>query len=436
MLFRSSSSSWEQIKAKGVLVVGTSADYPPFSYYNQQSQIDGFDPALIRKMGERLGVKVEVKDFAFEGLDEALMLGQIDVAIAAISVTPERQAWVDFSTVYYASTEGILTSVNSQVPSITSVDQMAAYRVAVHKSTVYETWLRTSLVDTGKMPSANLFIYTDTRLAIQDLSANRIDLAVADLQPALAAVTTGGLKLVGQGLSPQQYAIATNKGNQELVGELNRVLTDLFVDGTVATLTTQYLGLTPDQVQPTPTPAPPQPTATPLPTPQCIDGMGFIYDLNLDDDNMTNPPVMDLGEAFTKGWRVQNTGTCPWTPEYTLVYVHGNQTGASMGGQPTSIIGTVPAGSMVDLYVDLIAPMEPGTYQGFWQLTNASGIAFGERIWVGITVASPATATPKPTKTPVPGITFYSDRNSITAGEAVVFTWDVTGSQEVYFYRQ
>lgn len=65
---------WSAIQAAGKLVVGTSADYAPFAYYTPNFLLDGFDVALMREIGRRLGVGVEFKDFAFEGLLDALTL--------------------------------------------------------------------------------------------------------------------------------------------------------------------------------------------------------------------------------------------------------------------------------------------------------------------------------------------------------------------------
>ena len=80
--------AWERIQERGKMVVGTSADYPPFAYYNRLYRMDGFDPALIQAIGQKLGVQVEIRDYAFDGLFNALQLGEIDLAIAAITVTP------------------------------------------------------------------------------------------------------------------------------------------------------------------------------------------------------------------------------------------------------------------------------------------------------------------------------------------------------------
>ncbi len=47
----SSAGDWDRIKSSGKLVVGTSADYPPFEYYTPDFKLDGFDIALMQAMG-------------------------------------------------------------------------------------------------------------------------------------------------------------------------------------------------------------------------------------------------------------------------------------------------------------------------------------------------------------------------------------------------
>jgi heat shock protein HslJ len=149
---------------------------------------------------------------------------------------------------------------------------------------------------------------------------------------------------------------------------------------------------------------------------------------------MAAPAVMVPGQQFTKSWRVQNIGTCPWTSNYGLSFVYGNAPGASMGGQPVVLTQTVPAGATVDLTANLVAPIAPGVYQGVWQMHNAAGNAFGESLTVGIQVAGAPTPTPAPTQTPVPGIAFSASVENIQQGKPVTLTWDVQDAKAVYFY--
>jgi polar amino acid transport system substrate-binding protein len=430
---------WSRIQAAGRIVVGTSADYPPFAYYTDDFTVDGFDIALMREMGQRLGVQVEFSDFAFDGLLGALQLEQIDVAIAAISVSPERQAVVDFSNVYYVGEDAILTGQDSTI-SIRSVADMAGHRVGVQRGSVYESWLKTSLVDTGQMPSGNLFSYVRSEDSIRDLKDQRVDLVVLDYVPAQSFANQGGIKVVGHGFNQQRFALAVPKGATTLQAEINRTLIELSNEGTIAQLAQEYLNLAPPDILPTPTPAPAAPTPTtapaPAPTPACIDGMALVQDLTYDDKNMTAPPLVAGGQPFVKGWRVRNTGTCTWDNTYSLVYVRGNVPAARMSGEPVAIARTVLSEDTYDIQVNLVAPTPPGVYQGFWYMHNGKGVAFGYTIWVGITVPAGPTATPAPTQTPSPGISFRADRIHIKAGERVVFTWDVENIKAVYFYAK
>ncbi len=141
---------------------------------------------------------------------------------------------------------------------------------------------------------------------------------------------------------------------------------------------------------PTATPITPPP---PTPGPAGCDRATFVSDVTVQDGTVFAP-----GAAFTKTWRLKNTGSCIWTTAYKLVYYSGEQMSA-----PTTV--NLPWGAThdqtVDLSVNMVAPSSSGAYRGFWILTNASGKFFGigpnasDPIWVDINVAgdSPTDAT-------------------------------------------
>jgi len=428
--------SWQRVKDAGVLRVGTSADYAPFEYYNDQFKLDGFDIALIEAIGEKLGVKVDLNDFAFDGLPATVAIGQVDVAIAALSVTPGRQAIADFSNVYYAGGDAVLSRPEADPEKVKDPAALATVRLGVQTLSVYETYAQEELIDSGMMPKQNLYVYTDVTRAVSDLIAGRIDAVWLDLKPAKSFVAAGGVKILVQDLNKQLFAIGMKQGSTTLRDKINEALAQLEADGTLAKLQQQYLGFTPDEIvplPPLPTPAPPQPTPTP---PACLDGAQWVADLSFDDKNMTAPPVLNPGQPFTKGWRLRNNGTCTWTTGYALAYASGNVPAAQMGGQPIPVTREVRPGETFDFQVNLIAPIAPGTYQGFWNMRNAQNQRFGETVWVGITVRGAATATPAPTQTPVPNINFTANPTTITAGQSVLFQWSVSNVQAVFFFHE
>lgn len=434
---------WPAIQKNGTMTVGLSADYPPFEFYDSKFKLDGFDVALMKAIGEKIGITIEFNDFAFDGLGNALALGQIDSAISAISVTPERQQQIDFSNVYYVGEDAVLVGASSDVSEIKNADELSTLRIGVQGGTVYENYAQQQLVETGILPEANLQVYTDIEQGVRDLQRGRVDALLLDRQPALSFQNEGGVKIVGEGLNKQLYAVVVAKGQDGLRRAINQALADLQNEGVVADLAEKYLNIeandltpipTPTPETPTATPAPSQPTATPAPPPPCIDGMAWVSDLTFDDNNMTNPPVVPPGQSFTKSWRVRNTGTCTWNSGYSLVFDHGNVPAAQMGGQPVAVQGTVAPGQTYDFSVNLTAPTTPGVYQGFWQMRNPQSVAFGETIWVGIRVPAPPQPTVAPTQTPVPNISFTVNSTNINQGQCVTFQWSVTNVQAVYFY--
>ncbi len=372
---------WSNIQANGKMVAGTSADYPPFEYVTAETfQLDGFDIAIMREIGRRLGVEVEFRDMAFDGLKDALQLNQIDVAIAALSVTPERMAVVDFTNVYYVGADAIVAKTGTQVV-INSVQDMAAYRIGVQTGSVYQAWLQDSLVVPGLIPAENLVTYENTGAMIRALveEPSQVDLLVMDLLPAEDIAKTSPVMIAAQGLNQQLYSIAIPKGQDAFLQVLNDALINMQTDGTTVALAKQYLGLEADQLPPTPTPG--APVITPVPPVGCLLGMTYVNDLTIPDFTNMNP-----GESFQKGWTIQNTGTCTWDSGYSLVYVGSEPVDGVLNASPTSISGTVQPAANYDIYVDLVAPDKAGKYKGYYTMRAPNGTLFGDRIWAAVNV--------------------------------------------------
>ncbi len=431
-------NSWERIQETGKILVSTSIDYPPFEYYDKEYRVTGFDIALIHEIANRWGVTADIRDTAFDSIGNSVQLGNSDLAISALSITDERKSKVDFTNVYYVGEDGILAKNDSPIQSITNIRELALYTIGVQRGSVYADFVRQDLIASGLMPESNLFEYVEAGHAVRDLAENRVQVVLLDLKPAQAAVAQAPVKLVGQGINQQRFAIAVQKGQPDLLNQLNATITDMQNDGTLNQLAQEYLDLA--ELLPPDPPVTPDPTATPNPavTPEpepCINDATFVQDLNHDDQNLTNLPEMSPGQQFQKGWRIRNSGTCVWDNTYRLDYDSGNSPAARMNGTPVIVQGIVQPGQTYDFLNDFIAPLQPGEYVGYWHMVDGkSNQAFGSRVWVAVEVIAPATPTPMPTSTPTTGISFSADRTTINAGECVNFTWSVTNASAVYFY--
>jgi polar amino acid transport system substrate-binding protein len=413
---------WERINQNKKIVVGISPDYPPFAYVDQNFAIQGYDLALIQEVGKRLNLPLDIRNMAFDGLMNSLLLGQIDIAAAAISITPERDKVIDFTNVYYVGEDALLARNDSSIQIAQSAD-LAKYRIGVQKASAYEEWINTNLVASGLMPPQNLITYQTTENAIKALvSPNpEIDLVMLDAQPADVYATAQPVKVIIKGLDPQRFALAIPHNATILQARLNQALTDMQNDGTLDALAQKYLNIT----NPAPLPTR-EPTVQPVPPTGCLDGMKFVQDLNFPDDNMASPAPFQPGATIQKSWRIQNIGTCTWNSDYTLTYVSSNPPNLPIGGNPVPIQGQVAPGQTYDISASVVAPTQPDRYQSIWNLRNPRGEFFGDRLWIGFDVIGQFTPTTAP-QTPTIS-RFTVDRNQILQGQCVSLNWQFSGS--------
>lgn len=131
----------------------------------------------------------------------------------------------------------------------------------------------------------------------------------------------------------------------------------------------------------------------PQPTPITggIDQAEFWADVTIPDGTDFNP-----GDEFTKVWKLRNSGTNTWTPEYGLAFFTGEQMSAP---DMVPIGGNVPPGETTDIAVDMVAPETSGNFLGYWKMRDPAGGFFEYPVYVQIDVVggSQAVITAAPT---------------------------------------
>jgi hypothetical protein len=129
--------------------------------------------------------------------------------------------------------------------------------------------------------------------------------------------------------------------------------------------------------------APPQQSAGAVTTDAgCTLDAAFVADITLGDGAVVQP-----NEALQKIWRVQNTGTCDWPEDMTLVFVSG-----ALASSDTVTIPPTTSGQTADIQIKLTAPAQNGAYTGIWRLQSADGTPFGVLLYTEISVGAGAAA--------------------------------------------
>ncbi|MCI8491191.1 MAG: basic amino acid ABC transporter substrate-binding protein [Lachnospiraceae bacterium] len=221
--------------ADGVLNVGTNAEFPPFEFVGDDGEPDGFDIALIKAIGEELGVAVEVENMEFNSL-VASIGSKIDVAIAGMTITEERQNSVDFSDSYYEAVQYVLVPADSDIAGIADLEGKT---IGAQLGTTGD-FLIEDIAD------ATASQYNKGVDAVNDLVNGRLDAVIIDKNPAMvfAEKFEGEIKAIDGAdfaFEPENYAIAVPKGDEALVSIINNALATIKEDGTFDQLVSEYI---------------------------------------------------------------------------------------------------------------------------------------------------------------------------------------------------
>lgn len=224
----------------GTLTVGTSAEYAPFEYKDDNGDYKGFDLELIAKIADKLGLKVDYVNNDFDSLVAGVASGtKYDVSIAAMTVTPARKKSVDFSDSYYMDDQAIVTkNDNADITGDNYKDKLdtSDATLIVQSGSTAEAFAKENF------PNATIKPVKDATECFSALQSDQGTAVITNRSVAaqLTADQFNTCHVVKQVSTGEEYAIAINKGNTKLKKDINKAIQELTDDGTVDALMTQY----------------------------------------------------------------------------------------------------------------------------------------------------------------------------------------------------
>lgn len=166
-----------------VLSMGTNAEFPPYEFY-EGDKVVGIDAEVAAAIADKLGMKLEIQDMAFDAIIPAVTSGKIDMGMAGMTVTEERLQSVDFSTSYAKGVQVVIVTEGSKIASLDDLS-MGGLNIGVQSSTtgdLYATW---DFEDAGL---ATVQRYNKGADAVQALVTGKVDCVIIDNEPAKAFV--------------------------------------------------------------------------------------------------------------------------------------------------------------------------------------------------------------------------------------------------------
>ena len=214
------------------LVMGSSCDFPPYEFVNDDGTYAGIDIDIATAVCEKLGAKLEVKDMDFNGIIAAVENKAVSFGMSGLTINDERKESVYFSTPYETAVQAILVLEDSKVAS---KDDLEGAKIGVQEGTTGADYC---IEDFGQ---ENVNEYKKYSLAIEALQKGMVDCVVVDGPVAKQfAAEIDGLKVLDTAYAEEEYAVAFNKADTALLEAFNAALAELEADGTIQVIYDKY----------------------------------------------------------------------------------------------------------------------------------------------------------------------------------------------------
>ena len=230
----------EDTAAEGnVLVMATNAEFPPYEYH-EGDEIVGIDAEIAAAIAEKLGMELQIEDMAFDSLIPAIQSGKADMVLAGMTVTEDRLENVNFSDSYATGVQVVIVKEDSDIKSVDDLFADGAnHTIGVQTATTGDIYCTGDIEDAGL---GTVERYNKGADAVQALLAGKIDCVVIDSQPAKEFVEANeGLTILDTEYVEEDYAVAINKDNTELLDKVNAALKELTDDGTIQGILDKYI---------------------------------------------------------------------------------------------------------------------------------------------------------------------------------------------------
>jgi len=223
------------------LKVVTDPSFVPFEMMDQETgEMIGFDMEIIAEVAERAGFDYDLQTMDFNGIIPALQTGNVDIAIAGITITDEREQIVDFSAPYYDSGLRILVREGSDIDELEDLEGMkVGTKIG---STSYDYLMENLDEDHGVTPYPGS---SDMYMALMSRSIDAVFYDAPNVGYFARTKGEGQVTTVGPLYEGQQYGIALVDGS-EWVDEVNEALASMKEDGTYKTIYEKWFGPMPE----------------------------------------------------------------------------------------------------------------------------------------------------------------------------------------------
>ena len=233
------------------LIMATNAAFPPYEYVENGEYV-GIDVEIAKLIAAELGKELEIKDVEFGSIIGGVQSGKYDIGMAGMTVTEDRLKSVNFSETYakgiqsvivkndsaYASYEDFYTGFDAEGNPIATKEGI---KIGVQQDTTGDIYCSSKPADWG-FGEENVVRYKTGADAVQALIEGKVTAVIIDNEPAKSFVAANeGLQIQETSFAEEDYAIAINKKNNEMLDDVNAALAKLTEEGKIKEIVDKYI---------------------------------------------------------------------------------------------------------------------------------------------------------------------------------------------------
>jgi polar amino acid transport system substrate-binding protein len=241
------------IEEEGVLTVSTDPAYPPQSSLNEDTgEYEGFDIDVATGIADAIGVDIAWEAPAWETITAGSWQGRWDLSVGSMTVTPEREEVLHFSTPYYYTPAVVLVGADDTSISDLTTD-LDGQTIGVCGGCTYDSFLQGTLEIPGESFDFVIddpeIVTTDTdTTAIEQLVQGRVAAVITSATTAQGAVDAGlAVKVVGDPLYYEPLAAAIDASSEldpeSFVARVSEIIEGMHEDGSLSELSNEWFGL-------------------------------------------------------------------------------------------------------------------------------------------------------------------------------------------------
>ena len=229
---------YSKIKERGTIKVGVNMDSRPFAYYDKNGNLQGYDIDLARYIAQYLLHSPNAVEFSSVTSEDRMLkvsTGEVDMVIATLTITPQRQELIDFSVPYDVAGQALLVRTNSKITSITDLYEQ-------NIGVVFGTTAEKNMLTLA--PMANIIGFKDYDDAYKALKNKQIDaLTSDDTLLSRYAYEDPNVKLLPKKYSKEPYGVAFKKGEstKKLRENVDYALKDMYRKNVIVRIHKKWL---------------------------------------------------------------------------------------------------------------------------------------------------------------------------------------------------